>query len=64
MQTSSLVVIKKLEKNKPKVALSDLYQITETEPEDRNGHSGMEPIWTRHIFEFTRFWPIYPIISL
>jgi hypothetical protein len=24
----------------------------------------MEPIWTRHIFGFTRFWPKYPIVSL
>ena len=44
MHTSPLVVTQKLEKNKPKVALSDLYQMAETESEDRNGHSGMEPI--------------------
>jgi hypothetical protein len=24
----------------------------------------MEPIWTHHIFGFTRFWPKYPIVSL
>jgi hypothetical protein len=44
LHTSSLVVTQKLEKSKPKVALSDLYQVTETEPEDRNGHSDMGPI--------------------
>jgi hypothetical protein len=27
----------------PKVALSDLYQVTRTEPEERNGHSDMGP---------------------
>jgi hypothetical protein len=55
MQTSSLVVTQKLEKNKPNVALSDLCQMAETESEDRNGHSGMEPFWTRYIFESVRF---------
>jgi hypothetical protein len=28
----------------PEVALSGLYQETETEPEDRSGHSDMGPI--------------------
>jgi hypothetical protein len=42
MQTVTLVVIKKSNKLLPKVALSDLYQVTE--PEDRNGHSDMGPI--------------------
>jgi hypothetical protein len=64
MQTSSLVVIQKLKKRQPKVALSEWCWITETEMENRNGHRGMEPIWTRHIFGFTRFWPKYPIVSL
>jgi hypothetical protein len=64
MQTSSLVVIQKLKKWQPKVTLSEWCWITETEFENRNGHSGMEPIWTRHIFGFTRFWPKYPIVSL
>jgi hypothetical protein len=44
MQTVTLVVLQKLEKSKPKVALSDLYQVTESEPEDRNGHSDIGPI--------------------
>jgi hypothetical protein len=44
MQTVTLVVIQKSKKLLPKVALSDLYQVTETEPEDRNGHSDMGPI--------------------
>jgi hypothetical protein len=64
MQTSSLVVIQKLKKLQPKVALSGWCWVTETEIENRNGHSGMGPNWTRHIFEFTRFWPKYPIVSL
>jgi hypothetical protein len=55
MQTSSLVVIQKLKKLQPKVALSGWCWVTETEIENRNGHSGMGPNWTRHIFEFTRF---------
>jgi hypothetical protein len=64
MQTVSLVVIQKLKKLQPKVALSGWCWVTETEFESRNGHSGMEPIWTRHIFGLTRFWPKYPIVSL
>jgi hypothetical protein len=44
--------------------MSEWCWITETEFESRNGHSGMEPIWTRHIFGFTRLWPKYPIVSL
>jgi hypothetical protein len=47
--------MKKLEKNKPKVALSDSCQMAKTESEDRNGHSGMEPFWMRYIFESDRF---------
>jgi hypothetical protein len=36
--------MKNSEINEPEVALSDLYQVTETEPEDINGHSDMGPI--------------------
>jgi hypothetical protein len=43
MQTVTLVVIQKSKKLLPKVALSDLYQVTETEPKDRNGHNDMGP---------------------
>jgi hypothetical protein len=43
MQTSPFVVTQKLEKNKSKIALSDLCLMTETKSETRNGHSGMEP---------------------
>jgi hypothetical protein len=39
MQTVTLVVLQKLEKSKPKVALSNLYQVTESEPEDRTQES-------------------------
>jgi hypothetical protein len=53
MQTVSLVVIQKLKKLLPKVALSDWCLVTETAT--RNGHSDMGPIWARHIFEFARF---------
>jgi hypothetical protein len=55
MQTSSLVVIQKLKKLQPKVALLGWCWVTETEIENRNDHSGMGPNWTRYIFEFTRF---------
>ena len=55
MQTVTLVVIQKSNKLLPKVALSHLYRVTETEPGDRNGHSDMGPIWARHIFEFAQF---------
>jgi hypothetical protein len=55
MQTVSLVVIQKLKKLLPKVALSDWCRVTETEIATRNGHSDMGPIWARHIFEFARF---------
>jgi hypothetical protein len=54
MQTSSLVVTQKLEKNKSKVALSDLCQRAKTKSKDRNGHSGMEPFLTHYIFESVR----------
>jgi hypothetical protein len=55
MQTSSFVVIQKLKKRQPKVTLSEWCLITETEFKNRNGHSGMEPIGTHHIFGFTQF---------
>jgi hypothetical protein len=42
MQTSLWVVTQKLEKNKSKVALSDLCLMTETEYEIRNGYSRMK----------------------
>jgi hypothetical protein len=44
MQTVTLVVIQKSKKLLPKVSPSDLYQVTETEPEDKNGHIDMGPI--------------------
>jgi hypothetical protein len=44
IQTVILVVMRKSKKLFPKVALSDLYQVTEIEPEDRNGHKVMGPI--------------------
>jgi hypothetical protein len=55
MQTFSLVVIQKLKKLLPKVALSDWYRVTETKTATRNGHSDMGPVWARHIFEFAQF---------
>jgi hypothetical protein len=64
MQTVTLVVIQKSKKLLPKVSPSDLYQVTETEPEDKNGHSDIGPIWARHNFEFVRFWPKNPIVIL
>ena len=56
--------MKNSEINEPEVALSGLYQETETEPEDRSGHSEMEPIWARHNFKYVWFWSKNPIVSL
>jgi hypothetical protein len=44
VQRDDEVVKRNIKKKLPKVALSDLYQVTEAEPEDRNGHSDMGPI--------------------
>ena len=55
MQRDDEVVMRNLERNCPEVALSDLYQVTEAEPEDRNGHSDMGPILARHHFKFVQF---------
>jgi hypothetical protein len=49
--------MKNSEINEPEVVLSGLYQETETEPEDRSGHSDMGPIWARHNFKYVRFDP-------
>ena len=68
VQSSSLVVVQKLKKQQPKVALSELCRAVEvllkTEFKKRHGHSGMEPNGKHHIFDSIQFWSRDPIVSL
>jgi hypothetical protein len=68
VQSSSLVVVQKLKKQQPKVALSELCRAVEvllkTEFKNRNDHSGMGPNWKHHIFDSIQFWSWDPIVSL
>jgi hypothetical protein len=64
----SLVVVQKLKKQQPKVALSELCRAVEvllkTEFKRRNGHSEMGPNWKHHIFDSIQFWSRDSIVSL
>jgi hypothetical protein len=68
VQSSSLVVVQKLKKQQPKVALSELCQAVEvllkTEFKNMNGHSGMGLNWKHHIFDSIQFWSKDAILSL
>jgi hypothetical protein len=68
VQTPSLVVVQKLKKQQPEVALSEpcraIEELLKTEFKNRNGHSGKGPNWKHHIFDSIRFWSKDPILSL